>query len=77
MNNNPFLRDFLKMRQAISVPAQPHPKAPKKNKEPEPLKKLGAPEMSIAKIIEEKPKKLKLMDWMQERANQLTTEKMK
>ena len=74
MNNNPFLRDFLKMRQAVSVPAQTHQK---KKKEPDPIVKIGAPEMTAAKIIEEKPKKSKVIDFMQDRANALTVQKMK
>ncbi len=65
----------MKMRQAISVPAQPHPK--QKKKEPEPLMKVATPEVSAAKIIEEKPKKAVVEDYMQDRANALTVQKMK
>ncbi len=83
MESNPFLRDFLKMRQAISVPGPQHKAAggaepAKKKKEPKPLAALAEPEgISIAKIIEDKPKRKVLIEFLQTRANALTKEKMK
>ena len=77
MDHNPFLRDFMKMRQAVSVPIT-HGKPKVENKKPKPIKPLQeATGPTIGQIIEEKPKKKVVIEFLQLKANKLTEEKMK
>lgn len=91
MNNNGFLKDFVEMRKAL-VPANhigrpgvidPLPKNPsgekrtgkKKKQEPTQTQQTEG-EMTLAKIIEDKPPKNDVIRYLQHLANELTTKKM-
>lgn len=91
MNSNGFLKDFIEMRKAM-VPANhqgrpgvidPLPKNPsgqkrtgkKKKEEPTQTQKTEG-EITMAKIIEEKPERKEVVRFMQTLANELTIKKM-
>ena len=82
-NTNPFLRDFLAMRKQQAPPTKsPADVLPKKEKKKtqlkeEPKKTTETNEPSLESIIEEKPHRKVVIDFLQNRANAYTIEKMK
>ena len=85
MNHNAFLKEFLTMRKELS-PTQPaltkmaHETAlPKKDKSKKKPSLKPAPHVEngqLQHIIENKPPRKEVIDYLQNRANHFTTEKM-
>lgn len=86
--SNGFLKDFMEMRKAL-VPANhpgrsgvvdPLPKNPsdkgKKKKQQPSFTQQTEGEVTMAKIIEDKPPKNDVIRYLQHLANELTTKKM-
>ena len=76
-----FLKDFLAMRKSLPKIANPTPvqqaaapKTKKKSTSQGTLDQLG--EMSIAKIIEDKPPKKVVLEYIQKECDRLTAEKL-
>jgi len=82
---NAFLKDFISMRKAL-VPSgvaggmkliDPTPTKGKGKKKVTTAQELvDEGKMTVAKIIEEKPKARPVLEFLQDRCNQLTTMKM-
>jgi predicted ArsR family transcriptional regulator len=78
---NQFLREFVEMRKNISpvgkIVGNPQPANPSAKKRKEKFaKQQETLTTSLAKILEEKPGKKELIAFLQNRANDLSTEKM-
>ena len=83
-NHNAFLKDFLEMRKQTSPasksPADVLPKKDTKKKtqlkeEPKSITQTNQP--SLQSIIEEKPHRKVLIEFLQNKANEYTLQKMK
>lgn len=82
-NHNAFLKDFLEMRKQQNPlsksPAEVLPKKEKKKtqlkQEPKALTETSEP--TLQSIIEEKPNKRIVIDFLQDKANAYTIQKMK
>jgi hypothetical protein len=79
-SHNSFLKEFLNMRKTIAPPGpSPQDVLPQKKKKakmssnPPPLTES----VGINTIIEEKPHKRVVIEYLQKRANEFTVEKMK
>ena len=85
MNHNSFLKEFLEMRKGLS-PSQPATanlasnSLPKKggrtNSKPKMTSTQKVENGGIMHIIENKPPKKEVIEYLQKRANELTEEKM-
>ena len=78
----PFLKDFLMMRQQLhknqsTTPTVVTPSTAKKAKSTGAQKIDDMMEISVAKIIEEKPPKKEVMGYFQKQCDKMTKEKMK
>ena len=78
---NPFLQEFLQMRKTFQAsgpaPADVLPKSKKGRKPKEQFtKEQKVAKPGIQHIIEEKPKKKVLIEYLQNRANELTLQKI-
>ena len=86
--HNPFLKDFIEMRKAMShkqetsqMPASSAshalPKKTPKKKKAEMKSEQEVKDASLMTIIEDKPHRRVVIEWLQNRANEYTIEKMK
>ena len=73
-----FLNDFISMRKGLAKPNEVKgmkPKTPSQKKMMSPAQEVE--ESSITRIIETKPPRKEVLQYLQRRANDLTLEKMK
>jgi hypothetical protein len=81
-NNNAFLKEFLNMRKNVSASSPaPSDVLPKKNKPVAKTKealseKQERKEPGLLTIIEDKPEKRVVIEYLQKKANELTEKKM-
>jgi hypothetical protein len=75
MSANAFLKEFIKMRQEVkaAVPTS----SPGMSGKQKHTKKQEVIEGGVNHIIEKKPPKREVMEYLQEKANSLTIEKMR
>jgi len=83
MASNSFLKDFMEMRKGLkpnSIPKDSHIPTPvqkKKRGEPKTTQELDTINTTLQKIVEDKPPKKQVVNYLQEKANYYTVEKMK
>ena len=73
-----FLNDFISMRKGLAKPLVQNtlkPKTPSQKKLMSPAQDVE--ESTLTRIIETKPPRKELLQYLQKRANELTVEKMK
>jgi hypothetical protein len=77
---NAFLKDFLEMRKSLTpqqIVGNPTPANPESKKRKEKFtKQQQVKDASLATIIEDKPHKRVVVEYLQKRANALTEQKM-
>ena len=77
---NAFLKDFLEMRKSLTpqqIVGNPTPANPETKKRKEKFtKQQQVKDASLATIIEDKPHKRVVVEYLQKRANGLTEQKM-
>jgi hypothetical protein len=83
-NNNGFLKEFLAMRKELKPsattspsPADVLPKKDKRKPKPQMKKELETEKPGLMGIIENKPHKRVVIEYLQNRANELSEEKMR
>jgi hypothetical protein len=73
--DNKFLHDFIKMRQSIALRQAPTNDVKKGNKKVNTLTQIKeTPEIDLAYIINKKPGKSKVIEYLKTRANELEEE---
>ena len=79
--HNSFLKEFLNMRKTIvpsSIPVAPAAKKKDEKKKKRPIEPTQTTESAgLAEIVENKPNKKVVIEYLQKRANELSAEKMK
>jgi hypothetical protein len=77
MSHNRFLSDFINMRKQLHTTVAPTPAVSSNKKgKPDSLTQIEAPqkEITLAYIIEKKPKKEKVIEYLEGRAKELTAQ---